>query len=271
MQLCQDNSNLVYSCQEREKHYVCIAGSLCEQLQLFERLPPRHLVATLILGCAASIAQPYSKCAPQPPGCKITAFNSLLGAFSPAGVPLKGLRLLCGCCAVMVRELRAVCGVVTSWLVLLFQQCKISIRVMQATNHIPDQSQVPTPVPKIALGSLLLKVRQKENGLIAQRFVSLLLNWKQVTFQWNSEGSQDLHKTRNIFSLFWWTAWSMETGYCCFWCISSLLLCARDRATFAAQCLIFILHGSQCMPSCVSAQDKALLVRGMHMAQLFRI
>lgn len=60
MQFCQDNANSVYSCQEREKHYVYIAGSLCEQLQLFERLPPRHLVATHILGCATSIAEPYS-------------------------------------------------------------------------------------------------------------------------------------------------------------------------------------------------------------------
>lgn len=94
--------------------------------------------------------------------------------------------------------------------------------------------------------------------------MSLPLNWKQVAFQWNPEGSQDLHKARNIFSHFWWTAWSVETGDCYFWCISSLLLCAGSRATCAAQCLIFILHGSQCMPSCVSAQDKALLVRGMH-------
>lgn len=99
--------------------------------------------------------------------------------------------------------------------------------------------------------------------------MSLLLNWKQVTFQWNSEGRQDLLKTRNIFSNFWWTAWNMETGYCYFWCISSLLLCAGGSATFAAQCLIFILRGSQCMPSCISAQDKALLARGMHIGKRY--
>lgn len=87
--------------------------------------------------------------------------------------------------------------------------------------------------------------------------MSLLPNWKQVAEnKWNSEGSQDLHKARNIFSHFWWAAWSTETGYCYFWCISSLLLCAGGRATFAAQCLIFILHGSQCIPSCISAQER---------------
>lgn len=71
MQLCQDNANMAYSHQEREKHYVCIAGLLCKQLQLFERLPPWQLVATRVLGIAASIAEPYSKRAPRPPGCKI--------------------------------------------------------------------------------------------------------------------------------------------------------------------------------------------------------
>lgn len=93
--------------------------------------------------------------------------------------------------------------------------------------------------------------------------MSPLLNWKQVAFQWNSEGSQDLHKTRNIFSHFWWTAWSMDTGYWYLWCVS-LLLCTGGRATFAALCLIFILHGSKGMHSCISAQDKALLVRGTY-------
>lgn len=91
MQLCQDNANTANSCQEREKHYVCIAGSLCKQLQLFERLPPWQLVATLVLGPAASVAEPYSKRAPRPPGCEITVFNSVLGTFNPAGVPRKGL------------------------------------------------------------------------------------------------------------------------------------------------------------------------------------
>lgn len=75
MQMCQDNANLAYSCREREKNYVCIAGSLCKQLQLFERLTPWQLVATLVLGFAASIAEPYSQHAPRPPGCRITVFN----------------------------------------------------------------------------------------------------------------------------------------------------------------------------------------------------
>lgn len=60
MQLCWDNANMAYSCQEREKHYVCrcSAGSLCKQLQLFERLPPQQPVATLVPGIAPSIAEP---------------------------------------------------------------------------------------------------------------------------------------------------------------------------------------------------------------------
>lgn len=46
------------------------------------------------------------------------------------------------------------------------------------------------------------------------------------------------------------------------WCICSLLLCAGGRAPFAVQCLIFSLHGSECIHSCISAQEKAMLIKG---------